>query len=57
MKKNWKSSLTGVLTAGVALATFYHVIPAEAGVPITALGMAILGLLINEDTTPTTPAA
>jgi len=47
--KNWKTSLTGVLTAAVALATYYGWIDAGAGVPITALGIAIFALLVKDN--------
>jgi dolichol kinase len=47
--KNWKTSLTGVLTAAVALVAFYGYIPQEAGALIVALGVAIFSLLVKDN--------
>lgn len=47
--KNYKTSITGVLTAGVALATYYGWIPEGAGVLIVALGVAIFALFSKDN--------
>lgn len=47
--KNWKTSITGVLTAAVGLLTFYKVIPAEAGALFITLGVAIFALLSKDN--------
>lgn len=47
--KNWKTSLTGVLTALVGLATFYKWITLEAGAPIMALGVALFALFTKDN--------
>ena len=46
---NWKTSLTSVLTAAAAVATFYGWIPQEAGVLLIALGVAIFGLFTKDN--------
>lgn len=47
--KNWKTSITGVLTSATALATFYGWIPEGAGVLITALGVALFALFAKDN--------
>jgi len=47
--KNYKTSITGVLTAGVALATYYGWIPTGAGVLIVALGVAVFSLFAKDN--------
>jgi hypothetical protein len=47
--KNWKTSITGVLTSGVALATYYGLVPQGAGVLIVAFGVAIFALFAKDN--------
>lgn len=47
--KNWKTSLTGVLTAAVGLATFYGWIPQTAGALFVTLGLAIFSLFSKDN--------
>lgn len=47
--KNWKTSLTGVLTATVALLTFYSVIPTEAGALFVTLGVSLFSLFVKDN--------
>jgi type IV secretory pathway TrbD component len=47
--KNYKTSITGILTTGVALATFYGWIPQGAGVLIVAFGVALFSLFAKDN--------
>lgn len=47
--KNWKTTVTGVLTAVVGLLTFYAVIPAEAGALFITLGITIFSLFSKDN--------
>lgn len=46
--KNLKTSITGVITAGLALLAFYGVITPEAQTPILAFGVAVIGLFSQD---------
>jgi hypothetical protein len=47
--KNWKTTVTALLTATVGLLTFYAVIPLEAGALFITLGVAIFGLFTKDN--------
>lgn len=46
--KNWKTTVTGLLTSAVGLLTFYGVIPMEAGALFVALGLSIFALFSKD---------
>ena len=47
--KNWKTTITALLTAITGLLTFYKVIPAEAGALFITLGVTIFGLVSKDN--------
>ena len=55
MKKNWKTTVTGVLTALPHILKFFGVnVPDEVINGITGLGLGLMGWLAA-DSTPTSP--
>jgi len=47
--KNWKTTVTGLLTAAVGLLTYYKVIPTEAGALFVTLGLSVFALFSKDN--------
>ena len=46
--KNWKTSITGLITATLSLLSYYGVIANEAQPYILAVGVALIGLFSQD---------
>lgn len=51
--KNYKTSVTGILTAIVGIATYYHLIPQEVGISIITLGVCVFSIVAKDHDEPT----
>jgi uncharacterized membrane protein len=46
--KNYKTSITGIITAVVGIATYYGLIPEAVGATIVTLGVALFSLFSKD---------